>query len=456
MKQSLMACAAVSMAVSGWGQTPPQAPEWVTEGKRIMPADVPAADYRYLTSWLEANAKPADDYFLSLYKRHDVVVFGEGHNVREHKDFIIGLVPRLYHEAEVRVIGWEFSNPLEQSELDRLISMRDSDPEAVLNFARGHLASWNSKEHWDIIEAVRRLNASLPKGKPGMRLVGIDIPKDWHDLYVAIKTTPKDSPEGADVKRWYMTRDEIMAENAERATFQAGVKGLLFVGRGHAETHFGLPPDPPFPRPIMAQVLHRKYAERLFQVTGDWGVFGVVQKAMAPLGHRAVGFDMYASPFASILSTDVATTYLPMSVRARGYVYFGNCQQLHRNTSLRGFVTEATFEKHRHYFEVDFNREFKSAQEVDDYLAERNWKLRCPEPLLSPGGPREQNPAQLSRLDAARRTVEEAHAVVDALDPRLFRRERRLRSLEQRRPARDLPLHPRARHGRRVDDRATC
>jgi hypothetical protein len=91
---------------------------------------------------------------------------------------------------------------------------------------------------------------------------------------------------------------------------------------------------------------------------------------------------MYASPFASILSTDVATTYLPMSVRARGYVYFGNCQQLHRNTSLRGFVTEATFEKHRHYFEVDFNREFKSAQEVDDYLAERNWKLRCPEPLL--------------------------------------------------------------------------
>ncbi len=190
-----------------------------------------------------------------------------------------------------------------------------------------------------MIEAVRKLNAGLPKGKPKMRFVGIDITVDWTDLYSRIKTAPRDSPEGREVQRWFMTRDVIMPENAERATLASGAKGLLYVGRGHAETQLGAPPDKPFTRPIMAKLLYEKYGDRVFQVTGDFGQFPVVQRAMEPLEHSSVGFDLYASMFASILSDDMKPERA-MGNLVRGYIYFGSCQQLHRNTPIGGFVTE--------------------------------------------------------------------------------------------------------------------
>jgi len=76
--------------------------------RRSNPRTIPDGDYAYLRVWIDRNAKPADDYFVGLFKHHDVVIFGEAHDVREHKLFIINLVPRLYREAGVRCIGWEF------------------------------------------------------------------------------------------------------------------------------------------------------------------------------------------------------------------------------------------------------------------------------------------------------------------------------------------------------------
>ena len=228
-------------AASGDGGNTQTTPAWLKESQPIKPEDIPDGDYAYLRDWIDRNAKRSGDYFISLFKRHDVVIFGEAHNVREHKLFIINLIPRLYREAGVRCIGWEFSNPENNAELERLTTSPKADPEALLNYARGFGSHvWDSKEHWDLIEEVRKLNASLPAGSPRMRFVGIDKPIDWVDVYTKLKTKPKDSPEMqalyTDVE---LKRDVEMAENAERETLAKGLKGLLFVGRGHDETHFG-------------------------------------------------------------------------------------------------------------------------------------------------------------------------------------------------------------------------
>jgi hypothetical protein len=175
-----------------------------------------------------------------------------------------------------------------------------------------------------------------------------------------------------------MTRDVIMAENAKRATLAKGVKGLLFVGRGHDETHAGVPPDKPYSRPIMAKVLHEEYGDRVFQVAADWGEFTVLQKAMEPHAHKAVGFDLYSSPFANVTNAEMGGVERRMANLARGYVYFGACQQLHRNTATKGFVTDEMFRKHRTYYEVDLGMKFDSAREVDEHLQARRWKVRCP------------------------------------------------------------------------------
>ncbi len=353
-------------------------PAWVRDAQPVKPETVAVSDYPHLADWLAKNARPADDYFIGLFKRHDVVVFGEAHNVREHKEFIINLIPRLYHQAGVRCIGWEFSNPSADAELERLVTAAQPDPAALLNFARSQAAAgWNSKEHWDLIEAVRKLNAGLPRGRDKMRFVGIDITLDWTEMYIKIKTLPKDHPE---VMGPFLKRDVVMAENAEKATLAKGVKGLLFVGRGHDQTHVGRPPDPPYSRPIMAKVLYDKYGDRVFQVSADMGTFTVLEKVMESRNHERVGFDLYASPFATILTSEMGKVERPMANFARGYLYFGKCEQLHANTPIQGFVTEEMFEKHRNYYEIDIGRQFGSAKELDEYLQVRRWRIRCPQP----------------------------------------------------------------------------
>jgi hypothetical protein len=213
-----------------------------------------------------------------------------------------------------------------------------------------------------------------------MRMVGIDITVDWTDLYIKIKTVKRDTPEGAELQKTYLARDVIMAENAARETLEKGVKALLFVGRGHDETHVGVPPDPPYNRPIMGGLLHNKYGERVFQVAPDGGEFTVLQRAMEAHNHKPAGFDLFRSPFATILSSEMGSVERPLANLARGYIYFGKCQQLHGNTPIKGFVTEEMYRQHRRYYEIDYGVKFDTAKEFDEYLQGRRWKIRCPAP----------------------------------------------------------------------------
>lgn len=365
----------VGFAAAGASDGAPAVPLWVAESQATKPEDIPDADYAFLRDWIGRSARSADDYLVGLFKRHDVVIFGEAHNVREHKLLIIDLIPRLYREAGVRCIGWEFSNPLNNAELEKLTTSPAPDPEALLDYARASGShAWSSREHWDLIEAVRKLNAGLPPGAERLRFVGIDKPIDWVDVYTKLKTKPKDSPEmQALYSEVELKRDVEMAENAERETLAKDAKGLLFVGRGHDETHFGLPPDKPYRRPIMGQVLHQKHGDRVFQVMADWGKFAPMNKAMESSYRAPIGYDMYSSPFASVLMRDMGPAPTRMSNLARGYVYFGPFERLHRNTTIPGFVTDAMFEKYKEYYRIDFDRPFQSPEEVNEYFRESLW-----------------------------------------------------------------------------------
>lgn len=350
-------------------RVPREAPAWTRPGATITPEAIPEADYAYLTDWAAAHAQPADTYFLSLFKRHDVVMVGEAHNLREHKDVIIALLPRLYREAEVRCIGWEFTTPASNAELERLVTATSFDYAAQLDFARRQGShAWYYKEHWDIIEAVRALNAYLPDGAPKMRLVGLDKDIDWIDVYTKQKTVARDSPEMKALIDLELVRDVEMAQNAERETLAKGVKALLFVGSGHAETHIGLPPDPPYRRPIMGQILFKKYGNRVHHVCLDSGLIAPLNRGLRNRPYPVVGFDMPESPFANILFQEMGPVPTRISAFARGFIYFGPRESLHRNTFIEGFVTDEMFAKYRRYYEIDFGRTFGSAAEVNAYF----------------------------------------------------------------------------------------
>jgi hypothetical protein len=147
------------------------------------------------------------------------------------------------------------------------------------------------------------------------------------------------------------------------------LKGLVFVGRCHDFTHYEFPPEVNFGRPIMGNLLYKKYGDRVFQVWLASGWLPPFEGVMKLRGHKPAGFDLYASPFANILSPpNWDAPEVPLSKIARGYVYFGPRVKLHKNTPIKGFVTDEMFKKYKQYYEIDFGRKFKNAEEVDKYF----------------------------------------------------------------------------------------
>lgn len=345
-------------------------PKWVTAGKVLKASQVAKTDYPYLAGWLDENAKSPEDYVIDLFESHQVVILGEFHHIKEHKDFVLDLIPQLYHEAGVRCIGWEFSRHSYNEKLEKLVTAPEFDREAALQFARYQLApDWNSKEHWDFIERIWRFNNSLDPDREKMRFIGLGMDLDFSRFFIVIKTKAQDSPEFKEILAEVLKRDKTMAEQVEKEIIDKNQKGLVFVGRCHDFTHYEFPPEVNFGRDIMGNLLYKKYGNRVFQVWLGTGWLPPMEKVMKLREHKPTGFDLYASPFANILSpAGWDAPEVPLSKIARGYVYFGPRGKLHKNTPIEGFVTDEMFKRYKQYYEVDFGRTFKDAEDVDKYL----------------------------------------------------------------------------------------
>jgi len=346
-------------------------PDWVRADKPIKASNIPEKDYPYLARWLDEHAQPAPEYLVDLFKKHQVVIVGEFHHIKEQKDFILNLIPQLYHEAGVRCIGWEFSSYTDNELLEKLVTASKFDKEAALQFARGQLGhTWNSKEHWDFIERIWKLNNGLKPGQEKMRFLGLDMDLDLLKVSTILASKPQDSAEFKEIFTEVLKRDKIMAQQVEKEIISKGHKGLIFVGRCHDFTHYEFPSNINFGRDIMGNLLYKKFGERVFQVGLGPNKLAVIENVMELKNHKPIGFDLYVSPFANILSpagwSDAPG--IPFSKLARGYIYLGKRANLHKNTPIRGFITDEMFKRYKQNYEIDLGRSFKSAKELDEYL----------------------------------------------------------------------------------------
>ena len=351
-------------------------PEWIRAGKPIIGSEIPETDYRYLAAWLDKHAKPAQQYIIDLFEKHQIVIIGEFHNIKEQKDFVLDLIPLLYHEAGVRCIGWEFSRHTDNEQLESLVTAREFDREAALQFARDQLGhDWNSKEHWDFIERIWQLNNSLKPGQEKLRFLGLDMDLDLLKVSVVLTSQPQDSPEFKEVLTEVLNRDKTMAQQVEKKIIDKGQKGLVFVGRCHDFTHYDFPPDINMGRDIMGSLLYKKFGDRIFQVGLGPNILPVIEEVMELKSHKPIGFDLYKSPFGNIKAPKdwYDAPGVPFSKLARGYVYLSSRAYLHKNTPIVGFVTREMFEKYKEYYEIDLGQSFNSAEELDKYWQEQRF-----------------------------------------------------------------------------------
>jgi hypothetical protein len=279
----------------------------------------------------------------------------------------------------VRCIGWEFTGYSDNERLEKILTASEYNSEAVLQLARDQFAhEWNSKEHWDFIKAVWQLNKSLGPNQEKMRLLGLHGDLDFVQVNMTLKTKSEDSPEFREtVDKVIQEYDVAMAQHVEKEIIEKDLKALIFVGRCHDFTHYEFPPNMNCGRPIMGNLLYKKHKELIFQVWLGDGFLRPIEEVMKVGRSEYLGFDLYKSPFANILSPDGwDAPKVPLLKIARGYIYLKPRNYLHKNTAIKGFITDEMFRKYRLYYERDFERTFNSAQEIDEYLQ----KNRFPEP----------------------------------------------------------------------------
>jgi hypothetical protein len=186
-----------------------------------------------------------------------------------------------------------------------------------------------------------------------------------------------------------------MAEQVEDEIIGSGERGVVLVGNMHAFTHYRQPvvKDGKFvseASPRMAHLLHERHGERVFHLTlqladispslADPSYQGekprlvdLVEEVMAKLGNEPVGFDVFASPLATLRdSRSYYFHYQPDVVFAdvcRGYLFLAPRKELRHCEWIPGFVSDHMFSENRDFLEARFSRKFASAKEVNSTFA---------------------------------------------------------------------------------------
>jgi hypothetical protein len=325
------------------------------------PADVASlkpADTARFADYIRKNGKAPGDYILEKFTDHDVVMLGEMHEIKEYLRLYADLIEPSYHEAGVRVLAIEILKSKHNERLKELVTADTYDREGVLDVFRDEFrGTWGFKEYVDLVEAVWRLNSTLPPDAEKFIVVGLSADVDIL------------RPESIDGQ----ANEQNAADVIAREVLDAGKKALVPIGYNHTFLAYrqsapkGGPSGLFYPR--FGFILYEKYGDRVFQVClhqdHPYGgasaarqrglrpvLGGLAERAFKAAGGRPVGFDVVGSPFANL--RDGRSYYFAgrsevvFSDIARGYVIIKPVKELDKRcTWVDGFIADVNFAKAR-------------------------------------------------------------------------------------------------------------
>ena len=376
--------------------------QWMELGDKVEASEIEPSQYSFFNKWLDKFGKEPLDYALEKCREHQVVIFGEQHGVKDYLDFFLRLIPEAYHKAGMRYVVLEVCKYEDNEKIEKLIEGETFDRKLALEIARsGPWATWNSKEYWDIFEAVWKLNKSLPAGAEHMKVIGMIVSADlvinW--LYHNNKLEDQKLIEKARVQELLLDEeDALMAAAVEEAVIGNKTKGMVWVGAYHSFTHYAQPAvnaDGMFIHdwPRLGNILFQRYQNRIFQISfhgiikdaydSPAGIFkeykgekpvlsSLIEKIMAERGNKPVGFDIFSSPFANVRDSRSYLFHFQPNVRfsdvTQGYIFINPWDKISSCQKIENFVSDEMFKKYKLYFEAIYKRNFKNAREVSELL----------------------------------------------------------------------------------------
>lgn len=375
------------------------APQWV---KDKLPRDVSALDRKdslFFQSWIDQNALLAIDYLISKCKQHQLVVLGEMHEIQNNLLFIKDALPILHRETGLNCLGLEVCNAEDNPDLERLVNAPTYDETLALSIARSNnWHFWGWKEYWDLLRAVWQINQTVGPTQSRLKVVGIGRKMNLILDFKGGRGMLRDSIETAAYKAQLpllLGNDSLMASEAEKEILQKGLRGLILVGNMHAFTHYRQPlvRDGKYVSqvsPRMCYLLHKKYEDRIFQITlhldemspviVDPSYNGpnptlpaLIETLMTRRAIGPIGFDVFCSPLGSLRdSASYYFHYQPTVVFSdvcRGYIVLVPWRKIQHCDWIPGFITPEMFKANKDFFDARFNKKFSSADEVNEFFS---------------------------------------------------------------------------------------
>lgn len=279
------------------------------------PTPPDAALVTRIAEWLRARGKNPEEYVLSKFADHDIVLLGEWHRIRHDPLFVQTLIRRL-PEVGVLDVGIEFGAEELQAEADRLVTAPQYDEALARRLMFREDSFWGYREYIDLYRAAWEVNQKLPADGPRFRIVHLNYLQRW-----SLAEQPMNHANWEKV--WFRgSSDEFMAGVAKREFIDRHRKALIYCGLHHAFTRYKQPEsDEKDTRALRfmdlrtGNILRALLADRVCTIGlhapwrrrgGGWAapLGGVLDRAVAESGMSRVGFDVFETPAGELADPD--------------------------------------------------------------------------------------------------------------------------------------------------------
>lgn len=286
--------------------------------------------------YLKENFLTPEEYVISKFNKHDIILLGEDHAVKNNLLLAIDLIPLLY-QAGIYNFGMEFGASENQADLDRLINSEEYDELEARRLLFNYNVKWAYKEYTDIYKAAWKLNNSLPKDAKKFKILNLSYKYNWEG-FCGMRTP-------ISLKKIFHKGniEAFRANLIEKEILSKGEKLLILTGTAHAFTRFKNPITDcnadqfyTLQGGWLGNRLFEKYGSRIFNIILHQPQMNIntmfpditsgiktIEVVMENLGNKSVGFDLvntvmgditddsyYSIPYENFTMKEVSDGYI--------------------------------------------------------------------------------------------------------------------------------------------------
>jgi len=292
---------------------------------------------------LAARQQAPIAYLIDKCSKHDIVMLGESHQVRQTCEFVASSLAPLYKKAGLRCLATEFLRSRHTVKANAILQAKTWDRDAMIALMRDNpWPTWGFREYLEIYKAVWTLNASLTEDDPKLQICGMDSNWNQYELWFAKLNR---------MKRFQtlLARESNMVDSIVIGPVARKEKVLIHVGLSHSVTNQGVK---------LGTRLRKDYGKRVAQVVMHHQLGGrkkpsaltaLLETMTKSVGKGPVAFDIQGTPLAGLRDSEA------MAFRGRpksdlgtvfeGYIFLAPTAELEKCRWIPGFITFETFDK---------------------------------------------------------------------------------------------------------------